>query len=359
MENASIARVSGGGASSLSSLTGTEQGIQAAEEGKTFSWRAFWRKLIEIKSPLPPFIKGGESNYIPCKGGGAQQRRVLIKNPPLLPPVLDYSGCPKTQRFRTPYVLTPYRKAAFTLAEVLITLGIIGVVAAMTLPTLVNNYKEKEIITQVKKTYSSINQAIALAQTKYGTPGDNSGLFAASKDHVAVTKELATYFNGARYCDAGSNAKGCKDLNYKVKYATKLQSSSGNVNMAGDMLSFPRIVLNNGAVLAIKSMESGCDEVEETGTSFNPDGTIQKDEDGNIVTWTRIRAVCAGIYFDVNGNKLPNQFGRDVYRIDVYRDRVGDSTWGAYGTQSLHNILMDKKNPFVYVNYNSGDKFEW
>ena len=252
-----------------------------------------------------------------------------------------------------------YRKYAFTLAEVLITLGIIGVVAAMTLPALVNNYKEKEIITQVKKTYSSINQAIALAQTKYGTPGDNSGLFAASKDHVAVTKELATYFNGARYCDAGSNAKGCKDLNYKVKYATKLQSSSGNMIMASNMLNLPRIVLNNGAVLAIKSKESGCDEVEETGTSFNPDGTLQKDEDGNIVTWTRTRAVCAGIFFDVNGNKLPNQFGRDVYGIDVYRDRVGDSTWGAYGTQSLHNILMDKKNPFVYVNYNSGDKFEW
>ena len=41
MENTSIARISGGGASSLSSLTGTEQGIQAAEEGKALSWRAF------------------------------------------------------------------------------------------------------------------------------------------------------------------------------------------------------------------------------------------------------------------------------------------------------------------------------
>ena len=43
----------GGGVSSLSSLTGTEQGIQAAEGGKALSWRAFCRKLIEIKSPLP------------------------------------------------------------------------------------------------------------------------------------------------------------------------------------------------------------------------------------------------------------------------------------------------------------------
>lgn len=43
------------------------------------------------------------------------------------------------------------KKYAFTLAEVLITLGIIGVVAAMTLPTVVNKYREKETVTKLKK----------------------------------------------------------------------------------------------------------------------------------------------------------------------------------------------------------------
>lgn len=43
---------------------------------------------------------------------------------------------------------------AFTLAEVLITLGIIGVVAAMTLPTLINNYRKQETIAKLKKVYS-------------------------------------------------------------------------------------------------------------------------------------------------------------------------------------------------------------
>ncbi len=52
------------------------------------------------------------------------------------------------------------RKAAFTLAEVLITLGIIGVVAAMTLPTLIQNYKRKEATTRLKKGYSVLSQAI-------------------------------------------------------------------------------------------------------------------------------------------------------------------------------------------------------
>ena len=50
--------------------------------------------------------------------------------------------------------------SAFTLAEVLITLGIIGVVATLTLPTLITNYKNKEYATRAKRTYSLINQAV-------------------------------------------------------------------------------------------------------------------------------------------------------------------------------------------------------
>ena len=51
-------------------------------------------------------------------------------------------------------------KKAFTLAEVLITLGIIGVVAAMTLPTLVNNTEKKELDAQLTKSYSVLQNAI-------------------------------------------------------------------------------------------------------------------------------------------------------------------------------------------------------
>ncbi len=49
--------------------------------------------------------------------------------------------------------------SGFTLAEVLITLGIIGVVAALTMPSVINNYKEKETIAKLKKTYSVLSQA--------------------------------------------------------------------------------------------------------------------------------------------------------------------------------------------------------
>ena len=52
------------------------------------------------------------------------------------------------------------RRAAFTLAEVLITLGIIGVVAALTLPTLIQNHQKQVYVTQLKKAYSTLNNAI-------------------------------------------------------------------------------------------------------------------------------------------------------------------------------------------------------
>ena len=55
------------------------------------------------------------------------------------------------------------KSKGFTLAEVLITLGIIGVVAAITMPTLINNYREKATVNKVKKFYSMMSQAYLLS----------------------------------------------------------------------------------------------------------------------------------------------------------------------------------------------------
>lgn len=56
----------------------------------------------------------------------------------------------------------------FTLAEVLITLGIIGIIAAMTLPSLIQKNNNKVVEARLKKFYSSINQAILMAENDYG-----------------------------------------------------------------------------------------------------------------------------------------------------------------------------------------------
>lgn len=61
---------------------------------------------------------------------------------------------------------------AFTLAEVLVTLGIIGVVAALTIPVLTQNYKKRVVETRLQKFYSTINQVINLAEIDYGLRED-------------------------------------------------------------------------------------------------------------------------------------------------------------------------------------------
>ena len=69
------------------------------------------------------------------------------------------------------------RTKAFTLAEILITLGIIGIVAAMTLPTVINNTKAKELETQLKASYSILQQALQRMQA-------DTGIIALSLIHI-------------------------------------------------------------------------------------------------------------------------------------------------------------------------------
>ena len=60
------------------------------------------------------------------------------------------------------------RRVAFTLAEVLITLGIIGIVSALTIPTLINNYQKKVTVTRLQQTYAMLNQALKMSQVNNG-----------------------------------------------------------------------------------------------------------------------------------------------------------------------------------------------
>lgn len=63
-------------------------------------------------------------------------------------------------------------KKAFTLAEVLITLGVIGVVAAMTLSVLINKYRERQYVVGLKKAVAIIDNAYRLAIYENGGSND-------------------------------------------------------------------------------------------------------------------------------------------------------------------------------------------
>ncbi len=245
------------------------------------------------------------------------------------------------------------KKCAFTLAEVLITLGIIGVVAAITIPSLMAATQEASLVPKVKKTYSTLAQALKLASNDYDTPGDFSLIFEEGKSASQITKELATYINGARYCDAGSSAKGCSDLNYKIKYASLIKNGNSNTAaQSSQIINSPRIVLMDGTVIAITSQGRGCGDYEASGAILNNGVNT-----GNM--WHQIRSNCGEIFFDVNGPKRPNQFGVDAYGINVYQNSLGFNYWSVYGTNSLRNILNNVKHPFQYSKYSDSQEFEW
>lgn len=102
---------------------------------------------------------------------------------------------------------------AFTLSEVLITLGIIGVVAAMTLPALIQNWNEKASVTKVKKAYSLLNQAYLRSKE------DNGPI---SEWNIQTLQDLLPYFTpyikNIRICNSkenGCQAKSSYDLTGK------------------------------------------------------------------------------------------------------------------------------------------------
>jgi len=245
-----------------------------------------------------------------------------------------------------PISLFPSKHAAFTLAEVLITLGIIGVVAAMTLPALIQNYKDNELASRTRKTVSVINQAVQMAQVANNTPGDNAALFDIEKDSAKVAQDFMQYFSGAKYCAADANANGCKNLKYQIKFFNALENADGSYGTWA-MYSHPRIVLKDGSVIGVDQRDSVNDT--KTGIKYNSDGSIVKDKDGNPVMHTYTNKFRAVLYFDINGEKLPNQFGRDCFLLLVYDNKLDAAGGMQFGYLSLRSILSGG-NP-IYTKY--------
>ena len=81
---------------------------------------------------------------------------------------------------------------AFTLAEVLITLGIIGIVAAMTLPTMIMNHRKQVTVNKVKKFYTVMSQATNSAIAEYGSMEDWQG-FTTTRNGEEMQNWFDTY----------------------------------------------------------------------------------------------------------------------------------------------------------------------
>ena len=99
------------------------------------------------------------------------------------------------------------KKHAFTLAEVLITLGVIGVVAAMTLPIVINSYKDQVQLSLFKKIYSNISQAIRMVKAENGYyPICLAG---NSSECLTLYEEFTKHMKVVKKCQDNAYIGGC------------------------------------------------------------------------------------------------------------------------------------------------------
>ena len=181
-------------------------------------------------------------------------------------------------------------KKAFTLAAVLITLGIIGIVAAMTIPTLIQRYREIRTISILKETQSIFSQALKMATNEYGDV-DGWGLKYSSNpnDAVIIADKLRPYIKIAVDC-------GTTDLNGNC--VSKAYKSLNGVDWVSyhSSTSYYKVKLMNGSSIWWRSANDG-----ETASSL----------DYQFV-----------IFIDTNGASLPNTWGKDLFSFYVYSNSL-------------------------------------
>ena len=166
-------------------------------------------------------------------------------------------------------------KKGFTLAEVLITLGIIGVVAAMTLPAVINKVQNKQRSAALKKAYSTLQQALVMYQKDYGDKPRPADFPKAGSFKVA----LLPYFAAGKDCGKGTEASACYTY-YEDNTIQKYKNYEGSLLFFAGALNDGQFILNDGMMYFF----------ENNGSS-------------NMY-----------IFVDINGMYAkPNQAGRDLF----------------------------------------------
>jgi len=175
----------------------------------------------------------------------------------------------------------PSHRHGFTLAEVLITLGIIGVIAAITIQNLITNYQKTQTVVQLQKTYTSLAQAGKQSESDNGS--SQSWDLGTTGDGTSLSQSFSTYWAPylkiSKYCSSTSNC------GYNTAMFYRLDGTY-------------------------------------TGYSGPNDGTLAVLSDGTIFFWRHSNLTENIFFVDINGVKTPNTYGKDVFIFSM------DSTKG-------------------------------
>ena len=176
------------------------------------------------------------------------------------------------------------------MAEVLVTLGIIGVVSAMTVPSLMQNHQRKTYVTQLHKVYNELQQAFMLEMTeKNAVDLREAGLGVSGNMKGFIQK----HFKVVQVCDNGIKTP-CFVTDYK--------------NLNGTALAYNQSAWGCGNCAAIASGASICvDNVKCYSSNYGGYSTNY-----------------GYIFVDINGQKGPNILGRDAFVMSYFPDGVID-----------------------------------
>ncbi len=197
----------------------------------------------------------------------------------------------------------------FTLAEVLITLTIIGIVAAITLPSLLVNVNDKAWNAQRKALYARMSQAIGEMDSVsgYGLNIDDENETARNASEAFIIEGLSKVYRVQNICNV-NNMQACG-------------IPSSVITMDGESRDFPKhffdIYSDNREGIHFYNPDAAAFETvngESIAVFYNPGCISENPYAGNYIGWF----VCANMVYDLNGLKGPNEVGKDVGFMTVF-----------------------------------------
>jgi prepilin-type N-terminal cleavage/methylation domain-containing protein len=186
---------------------------------------------------------------------------------------------------------TYYNKLGFTLAEVLITLLIVGVVASLVIPAIIQDAQDAELKTAWKKAYANIDQA-----TKYVMQDNGGTLKSLCTSTNDMRNKYSAYLNYTKNCSSGSSDGNCWHKSGEFYFI-----NGTPITWWGDSAG---TILSNGAMIRYQGCIANCDSAQ-----------------GNVYR-------CAWMDIDVNGFKGPNRLGKDILSLHIL-----ENTIKPFGTQ--------------------------
>ncbi len=199
------------------------------------------------------------------------------------------------------------KKVAFTLAEVLITLGIIGIVAAMTMPSVIAKHQKQVTVSRLKKAYTTLSQMVEKTQAN-----DDPALYFLTGNYL--NKNTSKQFFETYWLPYFNNPLVAADSR------TPYSSTKPYSRLNGNPYTFSVHTQNvSGRMLF----------VTQDGTIYLVD-LLSKWSSGSDETLGIFRTI-VDVYCDINGKKPPNTFGKDVFifKVDYNRNVVqpGCNNW--------------------------------